>query len=227
MFTPRLTIPGKSNKFYIEQRLGGLNPGVSGPPTVRFERFRNCVFYALGRFAELWGFWLKSVNAEYFVEVAQNMGLRIMSKPTEGAIACWEGIGKAAGHVAVVEVVNENGSIVTSESGWSASKDFWTQTRKNDGNWGQDKKKYRFKGFIYPPYQAEDYVSKFPVLKKGDVRGEVRLLQQRLTKLGYYASEIDGSFGKLTFGAVLAFQMEHELDVDGVCGPKTWARLQG
>ena len=45
MFEPRLTIPEKSNKFYIAKADGGLNPCIpkpSGSPL----RFANCVFYA-------------------------------------------------------------------------------------------------------------------------------------------------------------------------------------
>lgn len=57
-----------------------------------------------------------------------------------------------AGHVAIVEKIVSATEIVTSESGWGASKPFWTQTRKkgSDGNWGQGSG-YKFLGFIYNP----------------------------------------------------------------------------
>ncbi|MBP0976462.1 MAG: peptidoglycan-binding protein, partial [Oscillospiraceae bacterium] len=38
-------------------------------------------------------------------------------------------------------------------------------------------------------------------------------------------SEIDGDFGRITLGAVCAFQLENKLEVDGICGPKTQAAL--
>ena len=56
-----------------------------------------------------------------------------------------------AGHVAIVEKVISATEVVTSESGWKASKPFWTQTRKKGtGNWGQGTG-YKFLGFIYNP----------------------------------------------------------------------------
>ena len=62
MFQARLTIPETNNKYYIAKSEGGLNPGVPRPSGSKLQ-FANCVFYALGRFAERWGIWLKSTNA--------------------------------------------------------------------------------------------------------------------------------------------------------------------
>jgi len=51
-------------------------------------------------------------------------------------------------------------------------------------------------------------------------------MQERLAERGYLrSSEIDGSFGRITLGAILAFQFEQGLDADGVCGAKTRAAL--
>lgn len=223
MFEPRLTIPEKSNRYYIAKSAGGLNPCIA-KPTGSPLRFANCVFYAAGRFAEITGIWLKSTNAENFVSVAKEMGLTVSDKPQPGAIAVWAkgkvGDGSdGAGHVAVVEIINDSGSIVTSESGWNAKKEFWTTTRKNDGNWGQSSA-YRFLGFILPPASA------VTVLRKGDKGKAVKKLQEALAQRGYLRrNEIDGDFGKITLGALLAFQLENGLDVDGICGPKTAAAL--
>ena len=123
-----------------------------------------------------------------------------------------------AGHVAVVEIVNQSGSIVTSESGWNSNKEFWTTTRKNDGNWGQSSA-YRFIGFINPPTAA------MRVLKKGDQGDDVRRLKTALTDAGYDLGKIVGDFGIRTQRAVVCFQFEHSLEVDGICGPKTRAAL--
>ena len=40
-------------------------------------------------------------------------------------------------------------------------------------------------------------------------------------------TEVDGVFGKITLGAVLAFQLESGLEPDGICGPLTNAALFG
>lgn len=219
---PRLTLPDKNNRYYIAKSEGGLNPGIPRPSGSRL-RFANCVFYALGRFAELWGVWLDSTNAENFCDMAKRRGLSIGQTPVPGAIAVWAkgevGNGSdGAGHVAVVEIVNAQ-NIVTSESGWGASKEFWTATRKNGGNWGQSNA-YRFIGFVLPPQQITR------ALREGDKGAEVELMQARLAAKGFLRkSEVDGDFGLITLGAVLAFQMKNGLEVDGVCGPATRAKL--
>lgn len=226
VFVPRLEIPKKDNRFYIAKKDGGLNPCVPKPAGSPL-RFANCVFYAVGRFAEITGIWMRSTNAENFVTVAKEMGLTVSQKPALGAIAVW-GKGKVgygedgAGHVAVVEIINPSGSIVTSESGWNAKKEFWTQTRLDNGTWGQPVS-YTFLGFILPP-------SNMPAqtVRKGDKGDAVKWVQERLTKAGYLReSEIDGDFGKITLGAVCAFQLEHGLAVDGIVGIATKTKLLG
>jgi peptidoglycan hydrolase-like protein with peptidoglycan-binding domain len=43
--------------------------------------------------------------------------------------------------------------------------------------------------------------------------------------LGYDLGSVDGLFGPKTEKAVVAFQIDNSLEDDGVCGPKTWAKL--
>lgn len=226
MFTPRLRAPAADNRLYIPIADGGLNPCIAKPAGSTLQ-FANCVFYAWGRFNEIAGTsnLLRSTNAENFCTIAKEYGLTVGQTPKLGAIAVWAkgkvGNGSdGAGHVAVVEEIRSDGSIITSESGWSASKAFWTTHRKNDGNWEQSTA-YRFLGFIYRPSDGQTSRA----LKKGDSGADVLHLQTALADLGYYAGDQDGHFGKQTLGAVLAFQFEHELEADGICGPKTRAAL--
>jgi hypothetical protein len=66
------------------------------------------------------------------------------------------------------------------------------------------------------------------VLRKGDKNELVVELQTKLKKLGFYLEgKIDGSYGSGTEEAVEAFQKERNIPQDGICGPKTWAAIDG
>lgn len=54
----------------------------------------------------------------------------------------------------------------------------------------------------------------------------VRLLQERLTALGFYVGPMDGAFGDLTADAVRRFQKAFRLTCDGVAGPQVWSLLR-
>lgn len=175
-FTPRLTLPEKGNPYYNTKKNGGYSSAVQGKPTEDgLDVLRNCVGYANGRFAEIQA--LKKIkyqlvcNAEKFIDKAKVYGLTIGTEPKLGAIAVWQGgatktAADGAGHVAVVEKINPDGSILTSESGWNAKKPFWTQKRDNKtGRWGQNTK-YKFLGFIYNPAVKDEPL--LYIVQKGD-----------------------------------------------------------
>lgn len=65
------------------------------------------------------------------------------------------------------------------------------------------------------------------ILKEGSRGDDVRELQEMLTKLGYECGAADGIFGAKTKAAVKAFQFSNSLQYDGICGPATWAALEG
>lgn len=64
-----------------------------------------------------------------------------------------------------------------------------------------------------------------PTLKKGSNGEAVRILQQKLTELGFLNDTIDGVFGTNTEMAVKTFQAANGLTVDGICGTQTWAKI--
>lgn len=232
-FKPRLTRPEQGNKYYITKGAGGFSRAIIGKPTDKYcNVLSNCVGYAAGRFHEIAKRvemdYFDPVNAEDIYENAQRHGMKVGSKPKLGAAIVWEGIGSAAGHIAIVEVINADGSIVTSESGWNCSNPFWTTPRNNsNGNWGAGSG-YKFKGFIYQPEDVEPEPQPQPkrAIKRGMQGQDVKDMQAALSLKGYLrVSEIDGDFGNITFGALLAFQFDNQLEVDGICGPKTQAAL--
>lgn len=233
MFAPRLTRPTAGNRYYIRTTSGGYSPAIKGSPTDQdCDVLANCVGYAWGRFHEIASTsksMFDPVNAENIFANAKEHGLTTGAEPKLGALIVWQkgatlSGSDGAGHVAVVEQINADGSIVTSESGYNASKPFWTQNReKGSGNWGQSAD-YRFLGFVYQP-ESIDVPNM--TLKRGMTDDAVRWMQDKLAERGYLrSSEIDGDFGKITLGALLAFQFENKLGVDGICGPATRAALQ-
>ena len=66
-----------------------------------------------------------------------------------------------------------------------------------------------------------------PTIKKGDRGTYVKELQTKLVSLGYLLSrkEIDGIFGPKTLAAVMEYQEDAGLVVDGIVGKKTWTAL--
>ena len=58
-------------------------------------------------------------------------------------------------------------------------------------------------------------------LKKGSKGDNVKQLQNKLQKLGYYTADIDGDYGTKTVNAVKTYQTYYNLVADGVCGPLT------
>ena len=67
----------------------------------------------------------------------------------------------------------------------------------------------------------------YETLENGSTGDAVRRLQRRLKELGYYNGSSDGSFGDATEAAVMAFQLQNNLTVDGKAGPATQRALYG
>ena len=162
MFKPRMTKPEAGNPYYNRLANGGYSGAILGSPTDKgCNVLANCVGYAAGRFNEILGkgkfvYFQYPPNAEDFYDTAIAAGLAVGTKPQLGAIICWAK-GKTwtsadgAGHVAVVEAIKSDGSIITSESGYGCTNPFWTTHRyRESGNWGAGSQ-YRFLGFIYQP----------------------------------------------------------------------------
>lgn len=167
-FQPRFSAPNHEATsdeviYWRGDSYQGYNPfdDLSGHQYEKYtgDTLPNCTAYAWGRFYEILGTRpaLSTGNAEqWYLNTAD--GYKRGQTPVLGAICCWQKGATTnvdgtdgAGHVAIVEKINTDGSIVTSESGWNSSSYWWTTTRTNDnGNWGASEG-YIFQGFIYCP----------------------------------------------------------------------------
>lgn len=74
---------------------------------------------------------------------------------------------------------------------------------------------------IYNVYLREDANSVNALSKYGSRGEEVRQIQTKLKRWGYYSGAIDGIYGSQTTSAVRWFQSKNGLNVDGISGPKT------
>lgn len=79
--------------------------------------------------------------------------------------------------------------------------------------------------FTYNIFIKEDTNSVYALSKYGSRGEEVRLIQTKLKRWGYYNGNIDGIYGSQTLAAVKWFQSKNGLVVDGIAGPKTLAAM--
>jgi hypothetical protein len=75
--------------------------------------------------------------------------------------------------------------------------------------------------FVFP-----SKVNASSVLRTGSKGAQVRQLQTDLKKFGYYTSTIDGVFGPKTKLAVMEFQDDAGIRIDGIVGPQTLKALK-
>lgn len=139
-YTPRLTAPDYSNKYYYSNQNLFYANGYGMP---------NCTAYAYGRAYELLGSKpnLSRWSAEYWYDDNIEAGAYSYGQtPRLGAIACWYYNG-GGGHVAVVEKI-ENGTITFSNSGWNYLEFYLTTASVNDSRAGGSSN-WNFQGYIY------------------------------------------------------------------------------
>ena len=65
------------------------------------------------------------------------------------------------------------------------------------------------------------YNDVFALSKYGSRGDEVKQIQEKLKRWGYYNGSVDGIYGSKTLSAVKSFQKKNGLTVDGIAGTKT------
>lgn len=70
-------------------------------------------------------------------------------------------------------------------------------------------------------------IERYEVLKIGDQDEYVKTLQEKLIELGYLSVKATGYFGSITQQAVINYQHDKGLTVDGKAGPETLGSLMG
>ena len=224
----RTSKPTSGNKNYIRRASGGWSPCIKGNPTdSQCDVLSNCVGYACGRFNEIYNQitgntgckYPLSCNAENFIEKAKSYGLQVVSYPVLGGIMVWQkgatlSGNDGAGHVAIVERINNQHSIYTSESSYGGTA-FFNATRKDsNGRWGMASG-YIFRGCIINPAIGDvHYIEPTPqpqpqptksideiareVINGNWGNGQER--KDRLTAAGYNYSEVQGRVNEILAG---------------------------
>lgn len=195
-FIMRTTKP-KNNKNFITKGAGGWNTCIKGNPMdANANVLSNCVGYASGRFNEIINlardtekctYTTLNCNAENFIERAQKAGLTTGQTPRRGAIMCWQkgslASSDGAGHVAIVERVDSNNQVYTSESSYGGTA-FFNKTRKNtNGKWGINS--YTFRAFIYLPDDVQKTIDGqetpiTPNVEKDTTKNQIEVLISNL-----------------------------------------------
>ncbi len=131
-YEPRLTAPNSGISYYSSKLNYYFQTGTGMP---------NCVAYAFGRIYEMNGerpLIDRGSAGDWWGINKRNGYYEYGSTPKLGAVACW------SRHVAIVEKINDDGSVTLSESHWGG-RYFDTVTYKNlYSHYGQT-----FYGYIY------------------------------------------------------------------------------
>ena len=139
-YTPRLTAPAKTNKYYYSDKNIFYKYGWGMP---------NCTCYAFGRAYEILGkepdLCVYSAYLWYDYNKEHNY-YKYGKTPKLGAIACWVYSSGTAGHVAVVEDISKN-TITFSNSAYGGDVFYTSTAPVDDPSNGNDY--WIFQGYIY------------------------------------------------------------------------------
>lgn len=194
-FTPRLTSSGIENNpiWYADNPFYQSGWGMP-----------NCTCYAYGRWWEILGnqpTMLPLGDAGTWYDNAPS-SIQKGNTPQLGAIeVMYDPYGYYMGHVAVVEHINANGDILTSNSAWNGTF-FFTETEPLRYNYIPDwarNRGYRLKGFLYLPGSpvATEWIKGNRYLTQSEMDNNAYIVYWVLTSYGWTLNAIAGFLGNL------------------------------
>lgn len=196
-YIQRTSAPTKDDLNYIHWEKGGFNYciRISGNSCLP-----NCVGYAWGRWRELLGKYhkLARTNAENWWGNTAD-GYERGQTPKLGAVICWrKGVAgnssDGAGHVAIVEHINADGSILISQSAYGGAR-FTTKTLQPPYNFGSG---YVLQGFIYTPVDfTGKTVEEIAREVVAGVHGNGTQRKKAIEALGYNYAEVQAEVNRI------------------------------
>ena len=118
----------------------------------------------------------------------------------------------------VGETSDDTSNVNIQQSSKTASSD-WVRRLQEECN------RQGFSNQVVDGIPGPNTLAGCPILRYG-ARGEItKLLQERLTELGYDTNGVDGIFGNDTFNAVSNFYKKNKLKFNGIIGINIWGKL--
>ena len=171
-----------NSKCYVNYETGGWSGAIVCSDDY-CNVLPNCVGYANGRFNEIYDEMKGTTGSKYpwfncnacnFIQRAKEFypELEISKEPVPGAIIVWTGGWGDYGHVAIIERINYDGSLFTSESAYGGSM-FYTATRYPANEWGMGGT-YKFAGFILNPAVPKIAPGVTPDVPKDEKKNQIK-----------------------------------------------------
>lgn len=216
IFSPRLIEPDPNSDTYLYWTpitAEGTNPYAAKENNKNFT-LPSCEAYAWGRFYEILGEEPKLSTGKAKAWYSFGDEYKRGEEPRIGSVACWTSSG--SGFVAIVEQVKEDGSIITSESGWDSDvSSVWRlfdRVKGTDGQWGMNSS-YTFQGFIYCPIimptastsslDKSTVTAKAEALTRPEMEDNAKYIWNYLGSKGWSLNAVAGMLGNMQYESTI------------------------
>lgn len=204
-FIRRTEPPTRNNRYYFADN--PFEQSGYGMP--------NCTAYAFGRFWEITGGSkpkLSLGNAGGWFDYSD--GYDRGQTPRLGAVAVWSSTVGDAGHVAIVEHINGDGSYIISQSGWQST--FWWESTIPASNYYNSS--YKFEGFIYNPSANIEPIVSNSYLSLSEMQNNAIYIYYYLISKGWTLEAIAGMLGNMQSESTINSGIWENLDEGNTSG---------